>query len=290
MTTGVEAPVRRLVAVRVESVGVNKAGNPLLKIMAEGITSQYPMALNIPKNAPDKAQNAKAGDQLYAVLERGNLKAGKTGEQSFDYFWEYVPGGWDMPAPQGPPAADGATATPTARPAAAYNPEAAQERRDARIARQVALKAAAEVVAGHGNVPSADAAEVVLVLADVFVAWLEETPAAAPGPAAAPVAPQAVAAPVGKPVQEPTKPRYPDIATLDKNMSREAFMAILERCGWLTDPDVNERWGEWQKLEGLMPPKRYSFLVAEITAAQRRDAEEGPEAGEAEVGDADVPF
>src|SRR3990167_9594218 len=191
MTTGVEAPVRRLVAVRVESVGVNKAGTPVLKIRAEGSTSQYPMALNIPKNAPDKAQNAKAGDQLYAVLERGNLKAGKTGEQSFDYFWEYVPGGWDMPAPQGPPAADGATATPPAGPAAAYNPEAAQERRDARIARQVALKAAAEVVAGHGNVPSADAAEGVLVLADVFVAWLEETPAPAPGPAAPPPPPPA---------------------------------------------------------------------------------------------------
>lgn len=203
LMTTTDAPVRVNTQVVVESVGKNKRGERLVRVKAQGITSRYSMPLNLPEEMDQVA--ILAGDQVYAILERGGLRNGKTGQYESDYWWDLAPGGWDVPAlKKAPPAfpvtrpkpsqpakpippafpvtkakATGTVRDEPAKVASSFSATTSwadtETEKNRRIARQVALKAAASIVAATapspfepGNVVSAT-----LMLASSFNEWLE---------------------------------------------------------------------------------------------------------------------
>jgi len=169
--------------IRVESIGAaGRDGRVQLRVFCESLgIKKFSMPLFVPGQV---AQYWLAGNEYEAMLERGNAKQGKQGSQyASDYYWNYVgePTNSDLPhAPQQEldfvERPDGSPPPPRQQ-AAQQQPArsggyVSDRDRNLSIVRQVAAKAAVDLLTHYPPDDPSDVLGAFTVYADHVAAWI----------------------------------------------------------------------------------------------------------------------
>jgi hypothetical protein len=164
-------PPTHTLAVKIDSVATNAAGNPMIKAFIDKVSppnAQYPETLHLVAGT-----QVVVGETYFAELVQGNLKPNKDGKYRSDYYYDVK--AWNVAEPEGPQEALGTNlVTPTAGPLVQPGVPDQYDRREATKNRSIQRQKAVEIasiVCGQGV-----STEDLLAYATEVAAWIAQEP------------------------------------------------------------------------------------------------------------------
>jgi len=233
------------VRVTVESRSTNKNGNPLIRCMIPGY-GKYPIPLNL---TPEQGEQLRDGkDDYEAVIVKGPLKEGKSGDFPDNFWWnvamfEGIVDERTMTMSQTQAEQNGATAPPSQSVPTVYGAASSSETDNKEMVyrRQTGLNCASSLIAPLALDDDDDKFQRVVAMAERFVGYIST--GKADGLVDALI--QSGAHIVEVEEEEEPEPTY-IYPALPRRITEEAFNTYVDSAGWVWS-DI-EQW-----LDGLDP-------------------------------------